>query len=248
MKRFSTDSIMKIPTPHQVINSSKTSHRFQAAFTLVELLVVIAILAILAALLFPLVGSMRIKASSAVSVSNLRNIGTAILTYAADNNGTLPGPALAHHYTKWNQFGTSGQLCYILRDYLPNVPQPENSKDPTTRYSPTFDYPAARTDGKNPKSDGMHTYSVYSRVRDSEGSFLPLGYWGGSNPPPMTTAQLAARDTRYRSGLGKKPWITERTNSAANQPLPHGKYANTLMFDYSVKAIPTNELIDPNIW
>jgi hypothetical protein len=191
---------------------------------------------------------MRIKASSAVSVSNLRNIGTAIVTYAADNNGTLPGPALAHQYTKWNQFGTSGQLCYILRDYLPNVPQPENSKNPTTRYSPTFDYPAARTDGKNPKSDGMQTYSVYSRVRDSGGSFLPLGYPGSA--PPMTTAGLDARDTRYSSasgGKGKKPWITERTNSAANQPLPHGKYANTLMFDYSVKAIPTNELIDPNI-
>jgi prepilin-type N-terminal cleavage/methylation domain-containing protein len=245
MKRFSTDSTMKNPTPHQVINSSKTSHRFQPAFTLVELLVVIAIVAILAALLFPLVGSMRIKASSAVSVSNLRNIGTAIMTYAADNNGTLPGPALSHHYTKWNQFGTSGQLCYILRDYLPNVPQPENS-NPTTHYSPIFDYPAARTDGKNPKSNGKPTYSVYSNVRDSIGTFRPLGYQG--QYPPMTTAGLAARDTSYRSGSGgngKKPWITE---SHLIEPPPHGQYRNTLMFDYSVRAIPTNELINANVW
>jgi prepilin-type N-terminal cleavage/methylation domain-containing protein len=244
MKRFSTAGTMKIPPPHQVINSSKTSHRFQPAFTLVELLVVIAIVAILAALLFPLVGSMRRSASSAVSVSNLRQIGTAIMTYAADNNGTLPGPALGHHYTKWNQFGTSGQLCYILRDYLPNVPQPENS-NPTTHYSPIFDYPAARTDGKNPKSNGKPTYSVYSNVRDSIGTFRPLGYQG--QYPPMTTAGLAARDTRYSSasgGKGKKPWITE---SLLINPPPHGQYRNTLMFDYSVKAIPLSELINPNI-
>jgi|GEM_PF-1632114 len=247
MKRFSTAGTMKIPTPHQVINSSKTSHRFQPAFTLVELLVVIAIVAILAALLFPLVGSMRRSASSAVSVSNLGKIGTAIMTYAADNNGTLPGPALAHHYTKWNQFGTSGQLCYILRDYLPNVPQPKNS-NPTTHYSPIFDYPAARTDGKNPKSDGKPTYSVYTYIRDPIGQFEPLGYHAATpKPTPMTTAGLAARDTRYSSasgGKGKKPWITE---SLLINPPPHGQYRNTLMFDYSVKAIPLSELIDPRI-
>jgi prepilin-type N-terminal cleavage/methylation domain-containing protein len=246
MKRLSTDSTMKIPTPHQVINSSKTSHRFQPAFTLVELLVVIAILAILAALLFPLVGSMRIKASSAVSVSNLRNIGIAIVTYASDNNGTLPGPTYAHLNPRYQD--TGNWLPYYLRDYLPYVKQPQNPNT-NTRYSPAFDYPAARSQGQNPLiSSAGQTYTVYSRVRDSGGSFLPLGYPGSA--PPMTTAGLDGRDTRYSSasgGKGKKPWITERTNSAANQPLPHGKYANTLMFDYSVKAIPTNELIDPNI-
>jgi len=245
MKRFSTDSTMKNPTPHQVINSSKTSHRFQAAFTLVELLVVIAIVAILAALLFPLVGSMRIKASSAVSVSNLRQIGTAIVTYASDNNGTLPGPALAHHYTKHSQNGSTGQLPWILRDYLPMVSQPVN---PNPYYSPTFDYPAARTDGKNPKSVSKPTYSVYIYIRDPIGQFAPLGYHGAtSNTPPMTTARLDARDTRYSSasgGKGKKPWITE---SLLINPPPHGQYRNTLMFDYSVKAIPLSELINPNI-
>jgi hypothetical protein len=31
MKRFSTDGTMKTPIPNQSMNSSKTSHRFQAA-------------------------------------------------------------------------------------------------------------------------------------------------------------------------------------------------------------------------
>jgi prepilin-type N-terminal cleavage/methylation domain-containing protein len=227
MKRFSTDSTMKNPTPHQVINSSKTSHRFQAAFTLVELLVVIAILAILAALLFPLLGSMRIKASSAVSVSNLRNIGIAIVTYAADNNGTLPGPTYAHLGPKYQLLGSTNVLPWILRDYLPYVNQPQNPIQ-NTRYSPTFDYPAARSDGKNPVSTNKVTYS-YGGATDANGTFLPLGY---PNPPtpPMKIAGLAARDTR------EKPLINE---SGQIEPAPHGKYRNTLMLDFSVKAIPT---------
>jgi prepilin-type N-terminal cleavage/methylation domain-containing protein len=239
MKRFSTAGTMKIPTPHQVINSSKTSHRFQPAFTLVELLVVIAIVAILAALLFPLVGSMRRSASSAISVSNLGKIGTAIMTFAADNNGTLPGPTYSHLSPKYG--GTTNVLLWHLKDYLPYVNQPQN---PTANksYCPTWDYPAAMSDGKNPVSPGTATYSVYTSMRDSRGFFYPLGY--PAIAPPMTTAQLAARDTSYRSGLGKKPWITE---SLLIEPPPHGKYRNTLMHDFSVKAIPTNELIRPDI-
>ena len=225
MKRFSTDSTMKIPTPHQVINSSKTSHRFQPAFTLVELLVVIAILAILAALLFPLAGSMRRSASSAVSVSNLGKIGTAIVTYAADNNGTLPGPTYAHLGPKYG--ATTNALLWHLKDYLPYVNQPQN---PTANklYCPTFDYPAARSDGQNPVSTNKVTYS-YNSATDANGTFLALGY--PSPPtPPMKIAGLAARDTRG------KPLINE---SSQIQPAPHGKYRNTLMLDFSVQAIPT---------
>jgi prepilin-type N-terminal cleavage/methylation domain-containing protein len=224
MKRFSTDSTMKNPTPHQVINSSKTSHRFQAAFTLVELLVVIAILAILAALLFPLVGSMRIKASSAVSVSNLRNIGTAIMTYAADNNGTLPGPAWSQLGTKWQTNGHN--LAYHLRDYLQNVKQPQNPIT-NTLYCPSFDYPAARTDGQNPISTNKVTYRYLSP------NITALGYPPSNGKPvvpPMKIAGLAARDTR---GI---PLINESLIS--NKP-PHGNYNNTLMHDFSVQAIPT---------
>jgi hypothetical protein len=48
----------------------------------------------------------------------------------------------------------------------------------------------------------------------------------------MTMTQLAARDT---SG---KRWITE---SLLIVPSPHGQYRNTLMFGFSVKAIPLSE-------
>ena len=56
-------------------------------FTLIELLVVIAIIAILIALLFPSVASLREKGLAGKCVGNLRAIASAIRLNAADNNG-----------------------------------------------------------------------------------------------------------------------------------------------------------------
>jgi prepilin-type N-terminal cleavage/methylation domain-containing protein/prepilin-type processing-associated H-X9-DG protein len=61
-----------------------------AAFTLIELLVVIAIIAILAAILFPVFAQARAKARQATAVSNLKQIGNAVLMYLQDNDEMFP--------------------------------------------------------------------------------------------------------------------------------------------------------------
>jgi prepilin-type N-terminal cleavage/methylation domain-containing protein/prepilin-type processing-associated H-X9-DG protein len=64
--------------------------RKTAGFTLIELLVVIAIIAILAAILFPVFAQAREKARAATCLSNLKQIGLALMQYTQDYDETLP--------------------------------------------------------------------------------------------------------------------------------------------------------------
>lgn len=230
------------------MNPIKPVHPFKPAFTLIELLVVILIIAVLAALLFSLAGSMQKRASSAISVANLRQVGAAIVTYASDNNSTLPGPVLSDHFPRYQNNTLSGQIGWLLRDYLTSIPQADNPQ-PRMFYTPELDYPAAKSDSKNPKSRAKPTYVVFAKQTDSitGATFWPMGNYNlngaGNKTPAMTTTQLSGRETRG------KPWMTEidqiirpstSTYGAPERP-PHGNFRNTLMFDYSVKAIPLGE-------
>jgi len=62
----------------------------RTGFTLIELLVVIAIIAILAAILFPVFAQARERARSSSCLSNVNQLGKAILMYAQDYDARLP--------------------------------------------------------------------------------------------------------------------------------------------------------------
>src|SRR5690348_14921600 len=61
-----------------------------SGFTLIELLVVIAIIAILAAILFPVFAQARERARMSACVSNMKQMGTALMLYVQDYDETYP--------------------------------------------------------------------------------------------------------------------------------------------------------------
>jgi len=76
----------------RIVRSFRTPKR-AGGFTLIELLVVITIIAVLAALLFPVFGAARERARQSSCASNLRQIGLAVMMYAADYDDTFPPAA-----------------------------------------------------------------------------------------------------------------------------------------------------------
>ncbi|HTR40915.1 MAG TPA: prepilin-type N-terminal cleavage/methylation domain-containing protein [Pseudomonadales bacterium] len=72
------------------MQNDQKKHPSKAAFTLIELLVVIAIIAILAAILLPVLATAQERAKRVQCLGNLRQIGIGALTYAPDYNDRVP--------------------------------------------------------------------------------------------------------------------------------------------------------------
>ena len=106
--------------------SSRNSH---AGFTLVELLVVIGIIAVLLALLLPVLNRVREQAARAQCMSNHKQLMSAIFMYTNDWKGTLP-------FCNWLSQEQPGQ--YYGAGWLYDVTQPQGNA--TARNGAIFKY------------------------------------------------------------------------------------------------------------
>jgi prepilin-type N-terminal cleavage/methylation domain-containing protein len=75
----------------------------EKGFTLIELLVVIATIAILAALLLPVLNAAKDKARRTTCLSNLRQISAGIRMYSDDANDTSPSSATNHVWAHYKE-------------------------------------------------------------------------------------------------------------------------------------------------
>lgn len=96
-------------------------------FTLIELLVVIAIIAILASILFPVFARAKAKAKQAACLSNLHQLGVAMLLYMSDSDDRMPDrrdlkSSLPGGYKPWTTWPTSdprtGWAAIVFGPYI----------------------------------------------------------------------------------------------------------------------------------
>ncbi len=88
--------------------SGKTQATSQG-FTLIELLVVIAIIAILAAIIFPVFATVRENARQSSSISNMRQISTALGQFQLDNHRN---PDVLFGYVYYQYSDSNGDINY----------------------------------------------------------------------------------------------------------------------------------------
>ncbi len=195
-------------------------------FSLVELLVVLAVLGVVASLFFPALRKVHARANQSACAANLRQIGTAVLLYAGDNHGQLPGPL-------YNGQGKSGggQLVTFLEPYL-NVAPGDEAGD-------LFECPAW-VEAAEGREELRRPYYMLPIIWTDGSLIRPFGYPSQNDPlrlqqiPDLSAVQAIIDFDRGVSS----------SSSAIEEPV-HDSSRNVLFFDGHVDTIPVSEWTFP---
>ena len=236
-----------------------------SAFTLIELLVVISVIALLMAVLLPVLGRVRKQAKALVCQTNLRQWGVTLNAYAMENEGSLP------------MDGTDWSFRLLLRGSLPSPTDPSGegrsihhfdaqdimfcpSAKTTTdqtggwRYGRRYDTNAGLWGGPftawtitnpKPESSGSYGYNGWLSRGFSYSSVKTdiLAMKGRANIPLLLDSARPRVQPRDSSepplSNGYRPAPLGMNSPCINR---HNAHVNGLFLDWSVRKIGLKEL------
>lgn len=154
-------------------NNSKTVR----GFTLIELLVVVAIIAILAALLLPVLSSAKAKAQRTVCVNNLRQINMGVRMYSDDSNDASPSSS-----------DTNSDLFTGYKALMKNYVGLNDASSPRDK---VFACPADKFNYSGLFSNGGPTYLIQRSFHDDpQFAYSSYAFNGGDNSPTTVSNEV----------------------------------------------------------